>query len=115
VSSRELLERARAAGVILWRDGERLRWRGQSEVVAALLPDLAAHKAELMRLATDSELKALVCEVAFRHGFTDEQRQEALQIALGDAVAAIECFRTLVKQRRLTATIKTGKSYDNGY
>jgi hypothetical protein len=46
--------------------------------------------------ATDpAELRVLVNRVADYHGFTAEQRAEALQIALADQVAALECFRAL--------------------
>ena len=43
----------------------------------------------------EAELTALVDRVADHHGFTTEQRREALEIALADAVAALECFRVL--------------------
>ena len=45
-----------------------------------------------------SELRALVDRVADYHGFTDEQRREAFEIALSDRVAALECFRALVAE-----------------
>ncbi len=48
--------------------------------------DPAACRAELVRL---------VNRVGDHNGFTPEQRQEALDLALGDAQAALECFRTL--------------------
>ena len=42
-----------------------------------------------------AELVSLVNRVADHHGFTPEQRQEALEIALSDPTAALECFRAL--------------------
>ena len=42
-----------------------------------------------------AELTALVNLVADHHGFTTEQQQEALEIALADSTAALECFRGL--------------------
>lgn len=42
-----------------------------------------------------AELVGLVNRLADHHGFTLEQRQEALSIALADHVAALECFRML--------------------
>lgn len=46
--------------------------------------------------SSDSELSRAVNRVADHHGFTDEQRQEALDMARADPIAALECFRTLV-------------------
>ncbi len=42
-----------------------------------------------------AELVRLVNRVADHHGFTAEQRQEALEIALADPTVALECFRVL--------------------
>ena len=50
-------------------------------------PNLAECRAELVRL---------VNRVADHNAFTPEQRQEVLEIALADYVAALECFRDLV-------------------
>jgi len=43
----------------------------------------------------EAELTALVDVVADFHGFTPAQRVEALEIALADQEAALECFRIL--------------------
>ena len=42
-----------------------------------------------------AELTELVNRVASYNGFTPEQRQEAIEIGLGDLDAALECFRIL--------------------
>ena len=52
-------------------------------------------EARRQRVAPEAELTALVNLVADHHGFTLEDRQEALEIALADAVSALECFRAL--------------------
>jgi len=44
------------------------------------------------------ELRLLVNRVADYHGFTTEQRQGTLQIALADLQSVLECFRTLASQ-----------------
>lgn len=44
----ELLTRAQSAGLTLWREGDRLKYRGPTEAITALLPELRAHKAELL-------------------------------------------------------------------
>jgi hypothetical protein len=49
-------------------------------------------------VAPEVELIALVDAVADFHGFNQEQRVEAKQIALADMEAALECFRDLAAQ-----------------
>jgi hypothetical protein len=48
------------------------------------------------------ELRTLVNAVAAFHGFTPGQTAEAQQIAQADAVAALECFRSLAERDGLT-------------
>jgi len=48
MTTADLLNRVQAIGLILWRDGDRLRYRGPPEAVDALLPELRAHKSELL-------------------------------------------------------------------
>ncbi len=50
----DLLREARAAGVALWKDGDRLRYRGPRPAVECLLPVLRAHKAELLRVLSST-------------------------------------------------------------
>ena len=42
-----------------------------------------------------AELRVLVNQVADYNGFTPEDRQEALEIAMADSTSALECFRAL--------------------
>ena len=64
-----------------------------SESATALPDERGARGAEVV--TPKAELTALVNQVADYSGFTAEQRQEALEIALGDPTAAVECFREL--------------------
>lgn len=48
MSAAKLLADARGAGVQLWRDGERVRWRGAPS--DSLIDRLRAHKAELIEI-----------------------------------------------------------------
>ena len=48
MSAARLLADARAAGVQLWRDGERVRWRGAPP--AGLIDQLRTHKCDLIEL-----------------------------------------------------------------
>lgn len=48
MTAADLLDRAQSAGLTLWREGDRLKYRGPTDAIAALLPELRAHKAELM-------------------------------------------------------------------
>ena len=50
--------------------------------------------------APEAELVALVHQVADAHAFSAADRQEAMQIALGDAASALICFRALASQLR---------------
>jgi hypothetical protein len=45
-----------------------------------------------------NELISLLDVIAAFHGFTPKERQEALEIALGDPESALRCFRSLVNQ-----------------
>ena len=60
---------------------------------------LPAHiPTERQRAEPEAELIELVNLIADHHGFSPEDRAEALQIALADAESALECFRALVAQ-----------------
>ncbi|MGZ8217875.1 phage replication initiation protein, NGO0469 family [Methylomagnum sp.] len=50
MSAATVLQKAGAHGLTLWVEGERLRYRGEADAVQALLPELAANKAELLVL-----------------------------------------------------------------
>ncbi|MEZ0191838.1 hypothetical protein AB9X41_21815 [Ralstonia solanacearum] len=58
MSAAQILSRAIAAHVVLWVDGERLRYKGPREAVDLLKPELAANKPEIIeylrRAATDA-------------------------------------------------------------
>jgi hypothetical protein len=54
----------------------------------AALPDPAA----------EAELRRLVNVVADAHGFSPEDRREALEVALRDRENALTCFRLLAKE-----------------
>lgn len=47
-----LLKQARLHGVTLWAEGPVLRYRGPGEAITQLLPELKAHKADLIDLLT---------------------------------------------------------------
>ena len=53
-----------------------------------------------------AELRRLIDQVADYNDFTPEDRQEALEIALGDAVSALECFRALSKGTSMEGILK---------
>ena len=53
------------------------------------------HTSESATATEMVELRALVNLVADAHGFTPEDRQEALTIALSDPASALICFRAL--------------------
>ena len=116
-----ILEHLAAAGVKLTRNGGNLIATPKAAVTPDVLNLIRQHKPELLEalgeppnvpaaapaialaerarrgdpVAPEAELIALVDAVADFHGFNLEQRAEAKQIALADAVAALECFRDL--------------------
>lgn len=68
-----LLDRAKAAGIQLYFQGGRLRYRGPGPAVEALLPELKAHKPELLTILAarpldDAALADLVFDTAKEHG-----------------------------------------------
>ena len=65
--------------------------QGQDDVLCPAEP-------RRQRVTPEAELVALVNLVADAHGFSPEDRQEALTIALSDAASALICFRALVAQ-----------------
>ena len=113
MSAPVVLAQLEAAGVRVSRRGDKLLAEPKAAVTAPLLTLIRAHKGELLAalpdqmrsaghiqdrtvtLAERAELRALVDAVATFHGFTLEQTAEAQEIAQADAVAALECFRTL--------------------
>jgi hypothetical protein len=58
MTAANLLVRAQVSGLILWRVGDRLRYRGTPEAVGALLPELRALKAEVMAILRDAATQA---------------------------------------------------------
>ena len=56
MSAARLLGEAATAGVELWRDGERVRWRGTPP--AGLLDRLRAHKGDLVELLRGDRCRA---------------------------------------------------------
>lgn len=48
MSAEDVLKRAKASGVVLRVDGEQIRCRGPEDAVSTLLPQLQAHKRELI-------------------------------------------------------------------
>src|SRR5687767_2118187 len=93
----DLLEHLRAAGVKVARSGGNLIASPKAAVTPEVLQLLREHKAELLDelTKTAAELIALVYRVADYNAFTPLQRAEAVEIALADHVAALECFRKL--------------------
>ena len=116
----DILAHLEAAGIRLSRQGDNLLAAPKRAVTDPLLILMRAHKAELLEalpdeevktlpevatnaseqrtmlaidLLTSSELRALVEVVASFHGFTEQQRAEAWQIARADPLAALEWFR----------------------
>jgi hypothetical protein len=50
MNAAELIHEAKARGIELWAEGSALRYRGNPESIGVLLPELKAHKPELLRL-----------------------------------------------------------------
>jgi hypothetical protein len=83
----------------------RLEGRAVTSVTADAIPNVTPKPASIKACTPvtsvtaenddTAELRALVNRVADHHGFTTEQRREALEIALADSTAALECFRGL--------------------
>jgi hypothetical protein len=93
----DILQHLAAVGVRLTRRGDKIIAAPREAVTPELVNLIRDHKPELLQSLTaqHAELTALVNRVADHHGFTAEQRQEALEIALADSAAALECFRIL--------------------
>lgn len=49
-TAQDIIDRARKAGITLWREGDRLRGRGDAAALSELTPSLAAHKSKLLQL-----------------------------------------------------------------
>ena len=108
MSAPAILAKLKAAGVRVRRRGDNLLAEPRAAITEPLLVLMRAHKGELLAALPDettcpratiasdqrAELRTLVDAVADFHGFTLEQTAEAQQIAQGDQVAALECFRS---------------------
>ncbi len=92
----DILARLKTAGIRLTPLPDGRLWVEPRTALNDELRELIrAHKPQLLRALEQAELARLVNQVADYHGFTEQQRQEALEIALADAVAALDCFRAL--------------------
>ena len=62
---------------------------------------VAQHTQQACTLSQKVELSQLVSLVADFHQFSNEDRQEALEVALTDPINAITCFTSLAKKAGL--------------
>jgi|SRR5208282_600511 len=110
----EVLERLSAAGLRLSVRGSNIVASPKAAATPELVNLIREHKSELLQslAAQQAELVRLVNQIADHHGFTAVQRQETLEIAIGDQIAALECFRSLVE--RLTTIDLTKKVISDG-
>ena len=118
MNAHAILAKLKAAGVSVSRQGNNLLAKPKAAVTDGLLALMREHKGELLAALSEpppgvqqaapeqrsvagagitnaEELRALVNTVADFHGFRDDRRSEAQQIAQADAEAALECFREL--------------------
>lgn len=75
--------------------------------VLALYPDAVAAEPipERIRIKAtpgqETELRALVASVGAAYGFTHAEQQEALELALWDAEAALQSYRVMAKEQNI--------------
>jgi len=106
MSARDLLHRARVAGVQIEADNGELILLGEPHAVDALVPEVKACKAALLgELARPAAPKVLPRDLERRiefvgkhHGFTPDELIEAKEIAAGDIENATVCFRRLLAE-----------------
>ena len=59
---------------------------------------IRCHKADLLQA---EEIKRLVRAVGMLYGFAEAEHREALEVALSDPPAALQCFREIARTRGL--------------
>ena len=69
--------------------------RAQKEELIQALSSTATVRQQVATEAKAKELTRLVAVAAKVYAFTPTQRDEALQIALADPIAALDCFRAI--------------------
>jgi hypothetical protein len=85
----------------------------ESEERVAKIATIAVANHQERQNATHAELISLVRFIADFHGFTEEDHDEALSIALADFDNALVCFRALKQDALSTASSTRFKSTGN--
>ena len=74
MSALALIEQARADGLQIWAAGDRLKLKGQPDVIERWKPRLASHKASIMAVLApiDQELDRLIQRAAAYWGYSPD-------------------------------------------
>lgn len=99
MGANDLLLHLRESGFSINTENSRLQIAPAERLTPELKQTIRQSKAEILcALHREDELKRLVRLVSNHHGFSQEDYNEALEMALGDQASAIICFTTLARE-----------------
>lgn len=102
MGANELLLHLRESGFSINTKNSRLQIAPAEKLTDELKQTIRESKTDILcALHREDELKRLVRLVSNHHGFTQADYNEALEIALGDQVAALTCFAALARDAGL--------------
>jgi hypothetical protein len=98
----ELIFKLRDNGYSIIADGSYLDISPADDLSPELVQQLKHGKLEILcALHREEELRRLVRLVSDHHGFSQEDYEEALEVALRDPISALTCFASLARQAEL--------------
>jgi len=102
MGANELIFKLRDDGYSITVDGSYLDISPADDLSPELVQQLKHGKLEILcALHQEEELRRLVRFVSNYHGFSQEDYEEALEVALGDPVNALTCFTSLAHKAGL--------------
>lgn len=107
----DILEHLHGIGLTLTAAGDCLLVEPRDAITDEARELIRENKEALLRVlcapVLPPELDGLIGLVAMVHGFTNDQTREAREIAAGDIVSALTCFRALAKRARMRLDLPT--------
>ncbi len=102
MGANELIFNLRESGFSINAGNSRLQVSPAKRLTNELKQTIRQSKVEILcTLHREDELKRLVRLVSDHHGFSQEDYEEALEVALGDPVNALTCFASLAHKASL--------------
>ena len=102
MGANDLIFTLRESGFSVSTDNSRLQIAPAKNLTNKLKQTIQQSKVEILcALHQEEELKRLVRLVSNHHGFSQEDYEEALEVALRDPVNALTCFTSLAHKAEL--------------